>query len=101
MSSTRRRKHIPQRTCVGCRQVRPKREMVRIVRTPTEGVQIDDTGKRSGRGAYLCPNRACWETALSEGRLEYALQTRITPAEREALEAYAQALPASVGFSIH
>jgi len=70
--------------------------MVRIVRTPTDGVQIDHRGKTSGRGAYLCPVRGCWEKALAERRLEYALRTEITPAEREVLEAYAQALPISV-----
>ena len=76
--------------------MQPKREMVRIVRTPTDGVQIDHTGKKSGRGAYLCPVRGCWEKALAEKRLEYALKTEITPAERETLEAYAQTLPVSV-----
>jgi predicted RNA-binding protein YlxR (DUF448 family) len=76
--------------------VRSKREMVRIVRTPTDGIQIDHTGKTSGRGAYLCPARGCWEKALAEKRLEYALKTEITSAEREVLEAYAQTLPVSV-----
>jgi predicted RNA-binding protein YlxR (DUF448 family) len=75
--------------------VRPKREMVRVVRTPTDGVQIDHTGKTSGRGAYLCPVRGCWEKALAEKRLGYALKTEITSAEREVLEAYAQTLPVS------
>jgi len=83
---TRRRGiHVPQRTCVGCRQVRPKREMIRVVRTPDAGVQIDLTGKRAGRGAYLCPQSACWEAALTGGRLERALRTRLTPQEGEAL----------------
>lgn len=76
--------------------MRSKREMVRIVRTRTVGVQIDHTGKTSGRGAYLCPVRGCWEKALAGKRLEYALKTEITPAEVEMLEAYAQTLPMSV-----
>ena len=49
-----RRKRIPQRTCVGCRDVGDKRQLVRLVRTPGGTVEIDDTGKRPGRGAYLC-----------------------------------------------
>jgi predicted RNA-binding protein YlxR (DUF448 family) len=87
-----RRKHVPQRTCVGCRQVEGKRGLVRIVRTPDQGVQIDPTGKRAGRGAYLCANQKCWETAL-KGRLEHALKTTLTATERETLAQYAQGLP--------
>ncbi len=87
-----RRKHIPQRTCVGCRTVQPKRQMVRIVRSP-EGVRVDETGKAAGRGAYLCRRRSCWETALKRRALDHALRTTLTDAEREALRAYAQELP--------
>ncbi len=87
-----RRKHVPQRTCVGCRKIRPKREMVRIVRTPDQGVAIDPSGKASGRGAYLCRERTCWEKALSEKRLEHALQTGLSPAERATLLAFGQTL---------
>ncbi|MGQ9626890.1 MAG: RNase P modulator RnpM [Anaerolineae bacterium] len=87
-----RHKHIPQRTCIGCRQVRSKREMIRVVRTPKEGVQIDHTGKKSGRGAYLCPNRTCWETALTKGRLAHALKTTLTAEEQSMLWAFVQSL---------
>lgn len=87
-----RRKHVPQRTCVGCRQVRPKREMVRIVRTPNQGVQIDESGKRSGRGAYLCRNRGCWETALGKKDLEHVLKITLTDEEQSALRAFSQSL---------
>ncbi len=87
-----RRKHIPQRTCVGCRTVQPKRQMVRIVRSP-EGVRVDETGKAAGRGAYLCRRRSCWETALKRRALAHALRTTLTDAEREMLRAYAQELP--------
>ena len=59
------RKHVPLRTCVGCRQVRSKREMVRIVRTPTGEIEIDERGKKSGRGAYLCRRRECWRKGLN------------------------------------
>lgn len=87
-----RRKHVPQRMCVGCRQTQGKRALVRVVRTPDSGVVIDPTGKRAGRGAYLHADRGCWETAL-KGRLEHALKTTLTPAERDTLRDYAQGLP--------
>jgi predicted RNA-binding protein YlxR (DUF448 family) len=87
-----RRKHVPQRTCVGCRKIRPKREMVRIVRTPDQGVKIDESGKAPGRGAYLCRERQCWERALSEKRLDYALQSGLSKEEWEALLEFGQAL---------
>lgn len=68
-------KHIPQRTCIACRTVRAKRELVRIVRTPAEQrVVTDPTGKRAGRGAYVCRSRECWDTLLSAPKqLERAL----------------------------
>ncbi|MCW5882388.1 MAG: YlxR family protein [Anaerolineae bacterium] len=87
-----RRKHVPQRTCVGCRQSQGKRVMVRVVRTPEAGVVIDPTGKRAGRGAYICADPPCWEAAL-KGRLEHALKTTLTPDEREMLRMYAAGLP--------
>ena len=77
-TQSRRQKRIPQRTCIACRTVRPKRELVRVVRTPEGDVVVDETGKRNGRGAYLCPTRACWETALSRGLLNRALRTNLT-----------------------
>lgn len=84
-----RRKHIPQRTCVACRTVRPKRELVRIVRTPEGDIVVDETGKQNGRGAYLCPTRACWEKALSEGLLKRALRTGLTEDAEARLRAHA------------
>ena len=88
-----RRKHIPQRTCVGCRKILPKRSMVRIVRSP-QGVTIDPTGKLAGRGAYLHDLRSCWESGL-KGALESALKTSLNPEERERLMNYAGSLPVS------
>ncbi len=81
-----RRKHIPQRTCIGCRQVRAKRDMIRIVRTPEKKLVIDQRGKQNGRGAYLCPTRACWQAALKGGRIGRALNMDIGALEREILE---------------
>ena len=88
----KRVKHVPQRTCVGCRTVLAKRGLIRIVRT-AEGVRVDPTGKLAGRGAYLHDRRACWERGL-QGALAHALKVELTPADRERLEVFANALPA-------
>ncbi len=80
-----RRKHVPQRTCVVCRQKTDKRQFTRIVRTPDDGVTVDLTGKRNGRGAYLCQNPACWDKVMTEGILEQALLTKISSAEMKRL----------------
>ncbi len=85
-------KHIPQRTCVGCRTVMPKRTLVRLVRTP-QGVLVDVTGKMNGRGAYLHNHRQCWERAL-KGALAHALKVALTAEDRTRLEAYLATLPA-------
>lgn len=86
-----KRKHIPQRTCIGCREVLPKRSLIRIVRTP-EGVQIDPTGKTPGRGAYLHDRRSCWERGL-KGALAHALRTTLTEEDRERLSVFMESLP--------
>ena len=83
-----RAKHIPQRTCVGCRTVNPKRQLVRLVRTAAGEVQIDPTGKAAGRGAYVHGRRACWEKALDQRELERALRINLNDAERAALRAH-------------
>jgi uncharacterized protein len=86
-----RRRHVPQRTCVGCRAVLPKRSLIRIVRRPG-GVEIDPTGKLAGRGAYLHDQRSCWERGL-RGSLAHALKTTLTPEDRERLSSYMENLP--------
>ena len=88
-------KHIPQRTCVGCRTSSAKREFVRTVRTPEGAVEVDATGKRPGRGAYLCGQRSCWEEALKKDRLARALRTTISSKDQEALRRYAQQFDAA------
>lgn len=80
-----RQRHVPQRTCVVCREKKDKRELFRIVSTADEGVVVDPSGKRNGRGAYLCSRSACWEQALRSGILEQALRVLVTPEERERL----------------
>lgn len=75
-----RPRRVPIRTCVGCRQERPKRELLRIVRTPDGTVAFDPTGKRSGRGAYICPRLECLEAARKGRQLERALERPVDPA---------------------
>ena len=91
-----RRKHVPHRTCVACRTVRPKRDLVRAVRTPDGKVVVDETGKLNGRGAYLCRQKPCWVQALAKGKLEKALKAKLDSESRDALRAYADGLPAAV-----
>lgn len=86
-------KRVPLRTCVQCQQVRPKRELIRLVRTPNGEIQIDERGKVAGRGAYLCRNQACWENAIARDRLDYALKTKLSPEDKERLLQYGQQLP--------
>ena len=84
-------KHIPQRTCVGCRETLPKRQMVRIIRT-SNGVQIDPSGKMAGRGAYLHDKHSCWSRGL-KGVLANALKTEINDDDRVRLEEFMNSLP--------
>ena len=79
-------KHIPQRTCVGCREVKNKRELVRVVRTSDGNIELDDTGKKNGRGAYVCPTRDCWERALTGKQLERTLHSTLSKGKREELK---------------
>jgi len=91
-----RGRHIPIRTCVGCRGSTAKKELVRIVRTLEGRVEVDPTGKKPGRGAYICPNYQCWKEALRKERLAHALRTTLSPQDREALLAYAESFKEKV-----
>jgi len=87
----KRVRHVPQRTCVGCHEVLPKRTLIRIVRS-ADGVQVDPTGKAAGRGAYLHDRRSCWERGL-KGALAHALKVELTDADRKALQTFMVTLP--------
>ena len=78
-------KHIPQRTCVACRKVRAKRELIRLVRVADGSIEIDTGGKKEGRGAYLCPEQECWTLGLKSGRLERTLRTTFDNYNRQRL----------------
>jgi predicted RNA-binding protein YlxR (DUF448 family) len=88
-----RPKHVPQRMCIICRDHDAKRGLHRIVRSPEGIVSPDPTGRRNGRGAYLCHKTACWEKALSSGALARALNMEIDPDTLNALREHAATLP--------
>lgn len=79
-------KKIPQRQCIGCREMKGKKELLRVVKTAEGEICLDATGKKNGRGAYLCRNRECLAKAYKSKGLERSFQTSISPAVYEALE---------------
>ncbi len=81
----RRRKHIPQRTCIICREKTDKRDLLRIVNNPDEGIVIDPTGKKNGRGAYVGRNPSCWDGVRRSNKLDQALKTAIPQEVKDAL----------------
>ena len=80
-----KQKKIPMRMCVGCREMKPKKELIRVVRQPSGQVMLDRTGKAAGRGAYVCPDSACLEKARKSTVLERTLEASIEPAVYEQL----------------
>ena len=78
-------KKIPLRQCVGCREMKPKRELVRVVRSPEGEVHLDFSGKAPGRGAYVCPDPACLRRAQKAGSLSRAFDAPVPPEVYEAL----------------
>lgn len=70
-------KKIPQRKCVGCGEMKPKKELIRVVRSPEGEISLDLTGKKAGRGAYVCPDRECISKAYKGHRLEKALEKQV------------------------
>jgi len=89
--TVKRIKHVPQRTCIGCRTVLSKRELIRIVRTD-KGVFVDPTGKAAGRGAYVHASRGCWEKAI-KGPISAALRIELTAEDRAKLREFMATLP--------
>ncbi|KUO52282.1 MAG: nucleic acid-binding protein [Desulfitibacter sp. BRH_c19] len=83
-----KKKQIPQRMCIGCRERMEKRNLIRVVRTPQEEVIVDPTGKKAGRGAYLCGKIECLEKAIKTKGLDRALNCSITPEITESLRKY-------------
>ena len=79
-------KKIPMRQCLGCREMRPKGELIRVVRSPEGEISLDFRGKKPGRGAYLCPNGDCLARAKKSRALERAFSSAIDAQVYEALE---------------
>ena len=77
---------VPQRTCIGCNEVKNKNELIRIVRTPESDVLVDFTGKKSGRGCYICPCLDCLEKAFRGNYLGIKLGISIAPELKEKLK---------------
>lgn len=69
---------IPMRMCVGCREMKPKKELLRVVRSPEGQVSLDTTGKKPGRGAYCCLSAECLRRALKQGQLDRQLETKLS-----------------------
>ena len=80
-------KKMPQRMCVGCQEMKNKKELIRVVKTPEEEIVIDPTGKKAGRGAYVCPAEECLTKAFKGKRLEKALKHAVDPVVYESLKA--------------
>lgn len=89
MQKTRK---IPQRQCVGCREMKDKKALLRIVKTPEGEILLDSTGKKSGRGAYVCPDPECLKKARKSRALEHAFDTAIPAEVYDALEGQMVAL---------
>lgn len=70
-------KKIPQRKCVGCGEMKSKKELIRVVRSPEGDISLDQSGKKAGRGAYVCPDKECITKAYKGHRLEKALEKQV------------------------
>ena len=77
---------VPMRQCIGCREMKSKKEMIRILKTTEDEIVIDATGKKNGRGAYLCPSRECLEKAVKSKGLERSFKQAIPPEVYSRLE---------------
>lgn len=86
-------KKIPMRMCVGCREMKPKRELIRVVRAPDGGVSMDPGGKKPGRGAYVCRNADCLKRAIKQRQLERQLEVQLSEEVAQQLQAELEALP--------
>jgi len=80
-------KHVPMRTCIGCGEERPKASLVRLVRTPEGDIAVDPTGRRPGRGAYLCPLRECFQRARKRRAFSRAFRMEVSEEALAKLEA--------------
>ena len=85
-------KKVPMRLCVGCGEMKPKEELIRVIRTPREEILLDTTGRQNGRGAYICKTMECLKKALERKGLERSLKTGISKEMKENLSKEMEAL---------
>ena len=86
-------KKIPMRMCVGCREMKPKKELLRVVRSPEGEISFDLTGRKPGRGAYVCHSSECLLRAIKQKQLERTFSAPISDEVRDALSAQIETLP--------
>ena len=86
-------KKVPMRMCVGCREMKPKKELLRVVRSPEGEVSFDLTGRKSGRGAYICADEACLARAIKQKQLERAFSAPISEEVRQQLTSQIASIP--------
>ena len=79
-------KKVPLRQCIGCGEMKSKKEMIRILKTETEGIVLDATGRKNGRGAYVCPDMTCFQKAVKSKGLERAFKMSVPREVYESLE---------------
>ena len=79
-------KKIPMRMCIGCHENKPKKELIRIVKSPEGEISLDFTGKKAGRGAYLCKNPACLELAVKQHKIEKSFSCKVEPEVYEVMK---------------
>ena len=89
-----RQRHVPERSCIICGTKLTKRDLVRVVLSPTGSCTVDETGKLPGRGAYLCYEPVCWERAVTGGRLAHALRGEVTTEDKAKLTEFSAKLTA-------
>ena len=90
-------KKVPMRMCVGCREMKPKKELLRVVRSPEGSLSVDATGRKPGRGAYVCRSAACLKKAIRQKQLERAFECALQDEVKEALMRELQALEENGG----
>lgn len=90
-------KKVPMRMCVGCREMKPKKELLRVVRSPEGALSVDATGRKPGRGAYVCRSAECLKKAIRQKQLERAFECALQDEVKEALMRELQALEENGG----
>lgn len=90
-------KKPPMRMCVGCREMKPKRELIRVVKSPEGQVAMDPTGRKPGRGAYVCKSAECLKRAIKQKQLERAFECPLGDEVKDALLSQLQAMEAASG----